>query len=68
MILIFLLCKHTQKLPVTTLYTLWTIISLKNLKKYKFHFIKYKKKKEYAKALLKGFSFEKSYQTISSSE
>ena len=30
MILICLLCSHTQKLPVTTVYTLWTIISLKS--------------------------------------
>lgn len=30
MILIFLLCNHTQKLPVITVYALWTIISLKS--------------------------------------
>ena len=29
-----------------------------NFKEYKFHFIKYKKKKDFIKALLKGFSFE----------
>ena len=28
--IIICLCNHTQKLPVTTVYTLWTIISLKS--------------------------------------
>lgn len=79
MILICLLCSHTQKLPVTTVYTLWTIISLKSavvddflanikLEKVQISFYKIQKEKEYAKALLKGFSFEKSHHTILSSE
>ena len=60
---------HTQKLLVTTLSTLLMVFCPKsslvdhflaniNFKEYKFHFIKYKKKKDFIKALLKGFSFE----------